>query len=68
MYKRQVYRSALEKVAKAVDSGNYVAKDAVKKVDSDNPVLENTSENKVEAGNAGLLGYCYRLFKKLFNM
>lgn len=64
----EVYRSALRDIIKEIDSGNYVAKDAIKKVDSDNPALEATSENKVEAGNKGLLGYFSRLFKKLLNM
>lgn len=64
----EVYRSVLKKVAKAIDSENYVAEDAVKKVDSDNPVLENTSTDKLDAGNMGLLGYCHRLLKKFLNI
>ena len=62
-----VYRGALQDIIKMIDSDSYIEK-TVKVVDSDNPALEATSDNKVEAGNAGLLGYCFRLLKKLFNM
>ena len=37
-------------------------------VDSDNPALEDISDNKVEDGNKGLLGYLSSLLKNLFNM
>lgn len=63
-----VYRSVLRDVIKKIDSGSYISGEAVEIVDSDNPVLEDTSENKVEADNKGLLGYCRRLLKNLFNM
>lgn len=62
-----VYRGVLREVLREIDSGSYI-EETVKVVDSDNPALEATSENKVEADNKGLLGYCYRLLKKLLNM
>ena len=63
-----VYRSVLGDVIKKIDSDSYISGEAVEVVNSDNPALEATSDNKVEAGNKGLLGYCRRLLKNLFNM
>ena len=63
-----VYKSVLRDVIKKIDSDSYISGEAVEVVNSDNPALEATSDNKVEAGNKGLLGYCFRLLKKLFNM
>lgn len=63
-----VYRSVLEKVIKEIDSGSYVAGDAVKEINLVSSASEDTSNGKVEAGNTGILGYYYKLFKKLFNV
>ena len=61
-----VYRSVLGDVIKEIDSGSYISGEAVEIVDSDNPALEDISDNKVEDGNKGLLGYLSSLFKKSF--
>lgn len=63
-----VYRSVLGDVIKEIDSGSYISGEAVEIVDSDNPALEDISDNKVEDGNKGLLGYLSSLLKNLFNM
>lgn len=71
----EVYRSVLEKVAKAIDSDSYITKTennsraeaGIKDAKMCGAIVEVENSSKVEPNSKGILGYYYSFLKKLFS-